>query len=269
MVGGKRKTLSMWAALCEACCMLLDTVSVLASASQAQVTAYFESGGTVKPEPLTTTSSAPLRVLCLHGGGSNKAVMTYQTRELCRLFGAGASFDYLEGPRPFAVAEVDPQVRQLFGEGPYHCWYGVYNDGSPQQNFLERLRDHSVNFTYSDVETAIATLEAALVERGPFDVLLGFSQGAIIISILTALRLKAARESGAPPPEWRMNVLVCGMPPRDNRYIELTTTPPMEFPCIQVFGQRDPFYSYGQVPLPLLGPSSTLCRHAPRSYPSA
>ena len=113
-----------------------------------------------------------------------------------------------------------------------------------------------------------------LKSHGPFDVLLGFSQGAIIITVLTALRLKAVREKGAPPPEWLLNVrrecrarmrvtvkhrgvlsstsvcthqvLVCGMPPRDNRYIELTTQPPIDFPCTLMFGKKDHFYSYGQ-----------------------
>ena len=44
----------------------------------------------------------------------------------------------------------------------------------------------------------------------------------------------------------RAQVLVCGMPPRDNRYIELTTQPPIDFPCSLMFGKKDPFYSYGQ-----------------------
>ena len=57
-----------------------------------------------------------------------------------------------------------------------------------------------------EVEKALDHVRGYIAANGPYDVLLGFSQGAIIITILTALRLKAAREKGAAPPEWLLNV---------------------------------------------------------------
>ena len=147
--------------------------------------------------------NTPLRVLCLHGGGGNKIVMNAQTRKLRQLLGADVVFEFLEGPRIYpqeevgaaasrqptstaeihrgsthGVAQVDKTLINYFGKGPYYGWYGVENDGDPERNYIEKLNDYSVVFTYSAVETALATLEKALDERGPFDVLLGFSQGA-------------------------------------------------------------------------------------------
>ena len=47
----------------------------------------------------------------------------------------------------------------------------------------------------------------------PYDVLLGFSQGTIVTTLLTAAWLKRGEA-----PTWRGNVLVCGIPPRCNTW---------------------------------------------------
>ena len=41
-----------------------------------------------------------------------------------------------------------------------------------------------------------------------YDAVLGFSQGAVLLTLLTALRL----QRGETPPPWRLNVCVAGMP---------------------------------------------------------
>ena len=93
------------------------------------------------------------------------------------------------------------------------------------------MTDPNVVFTYTDIERAIESLEQAIEARGPFDILLGFSQAAVPITCLTAMRLKRQRNGGAPP-EWKMNVLVCGIPPRDKRYVDMTKE--LSFPCCLV-----------------------------------
>ena len=44
-------------------------------------------------------------------------------------------------------------------------------------------------------------------DEGPFDALLGFSQGAILITMLTARRLQRAQRGLAPPPTWSARFL--------------------------------------------------------------
>lgn len=253
--------------------------------NEAQLRLYFESGGAVQPSPTDGSPPPPMRVLCLHGSGSNRGVMEYQTRLLRSALGDGATFDYLEGQRPFPIAEMDQTVRMMFGAGPYFGWYGVSNDASKSDSrvsYLQLLEDPSVVFTYSEVEAAIEKLETFVAEHGPFDALLGFSQGAIVATLATALALErqqlgtgrrlchgAAPErttgwsrvewvavllfpttSARPPPpprrpgpSWRHLVLVCGMPPRDNRYLRFFDSRPLAFPSTLVYGKRDPFYA--------------------------
>ena len=221
----------------------------LPAGTEAQAVAYFESGGTQEPVQKPAARRAPnrpLRFLCLHGGGGNHKVSTAQVRKLAQLFGTDATFEYLEGPRIYPDDEVDKVIKSMFGPGPYFGWYGVDHNDKTSRPYVEKLSDPSVHFEYKEAEKAIDRVASHIAHHGPYDVLLGFSQGAIIITILTAQRLKAAREQGAAPPEWLLNVLVCGMPPRDDRYIELTTKPPIDFPCSLMFGKKDGFYAYGQ-----------------------
>ncbi|KAL1529379.1 hypothetical protein AB1Y20_000331 [Prymnesium parvum] len=183
--------------------------------TKAQVSAYFESGGTQLPVATGTGSAIPavrraaqrpLRILCLHGGGSNKLVTQNQTGKIAHMLGDDARFDFLEGPRIFPDAEVDAQLKAAFGKGPYYGWYGVDYSDRTNRPYIEKLEDHSVVYTYHEVEKAIDKVSSYMSTHGPFDVLLGFSQGAIIITLLTAMRLKAAREHGGSPPDWLLNV---------------------------------------------------------------
>ena len=80
------------------------------------------------------------------------------------------------------------------------------------RRYLERLKDPSVTYTYTQVEAGLDALEAKIDAAGPFDVLLGFSQGTVVATLL------AARRRARGLPLWRGNVLVCGIAPRDKKY---------------------------------------------------
>jgi hypothetical protein len=141
--------------------------------SDAELVAFFESGGTFRPARIDP--AATMRVLCLHGGGTNRRVMEFQTALLRSTLGPGATFDYLEGDRLWSDAEVEPTIRRMFGDGPYFGWYGVEHDG-PKSGaggmaglaaYIQMLEDvDNVSFTYSGVELAVAKLEAHLARNG-------------------------------------------------------------------------------------------------------
>ena len=182
----------------------------------------------------------PKRVLCLHGGGTNEAVLVQQTAKL-RAAMKGVSFDFHEATRPYPLDEVDPRVRARFGDqGGYFNWFGVEFDRGVESiaDYVPTLLDDSVTFRYVDAEAALDTLDSAIQRRGPYDALLGFSQGAILITLLTALTLRRGNR-----PSWRANLCVCGMPVRDNSYRQLFEQP-LDFPAMLAFGTADPFYPW-------------------------
>ena len=198
----------------------------------------------------------PLRVLGLHGGGASAKVMDFQTTALRRELGDRATWDFLDGTRPW-TSRVDPMLHAMFDGGPFYGWYGVDDDGDPDRDYNDKLFDESVNFTYSDVEAGVAFVESYIAERGPFDVICGFSQGTIITTLVTAALLKRGDT-----PSWRGNVLVCGIPPRDAKWRATLPKPRLAFPAALVFSPKDPMYDYGQGLVAIYDEATPVHEHA-------
>ena len=170
--------------------------------------------------------------------------------------------------RPFKKELLDPQLVKMFGEGPYYGWYGVENNAdveSGSKAFIEALKDPSVTFVYSEIEEALDRLEAHIEENGPYDALCGFSQGTIMITMLTARRLQRAARGEAAPPSWRCNVLIAPMPPRAGDYaciMPLPETPPLGgFPCVACMGEQDMYFEYAKRIDKLYGPQLVWMEH--------
>jgi predicted phosphodiesterase len=65
--------------------------------------------------------SAPARVLCLHGGGTNAEVMRQQTAKLRARLRGMVEFEFFEGTTEAQV--VDPAVERRFGKSrPFYSW---------------------------------------------------------------------------------------------------------------------------------------------------
>ena len=204
-------------------------------------------------------TAAGLRILALHGGGTNAAIGRAQTAKLRHTLKNKADFTFAEGT--VSTEALDPAIKKRF-EGPFFSWYGVTHDDTSGKPYGECLLDNAITFEYPHAYAAMDRLETIIEEDGPFDALLGFSQGAVLITMLTALRLKRAREGTAPAPTWKLNVLVCGMPIRANalaRELQLDADGgKLEFPCLIAQGLQDPFYEWCQRVEEHYGSPSTL-----------
>lgn len=188
------------------------------------------------PRPL----GRKLRVLALHGGGSNTNIMMYQVGPLKRLLGDKAEWDFLNGATTWEGEPANDMMKALAKGMPFHGWYRVENDDQSDRPYNDKLFDLSVKFTYGHVEKAVDSVLEHIAQHGPFDVLLGFSQGCIVTTLITGM----LREKGEEP-SWRLNVLFNGMRVRDNRYAQLFETP-LSQPSVMVFGRLDEFYGYGR-----------------------
>lgn len=196
----------------------------------------------VAPAPIEPAErrAGPVRILCLHGTGTNSKVMRAQTGRLRSMLGSDFELSYLQGARPWTGG-----VPERFAKhGPYYAWYGVEClDPSDEREYIERLSDPRVPFEYSAVDEAIARVRSHIDATGPYDALLGFSAAAVLITMLTADVIRG----GGPRPTWRRNLLFSGMPPRDPRYSAWyrPPNPPLPFPATLVYGRADEFYAYG------------------------
>ena len=180
-------------------------------------------------------ATAALKILCLHGGGTNVEIMRLQTAKFRRMCPA-AQFDFLNGPRVME-RPLDPSIGSRF-KGPFRSWYDVTYEDVPDRPYLDTLMDPSITFDYPDAEVAIDKVESHIALHGPYDALLGFSQGAILITLMTARALHEGQV-----PSWRSNVLVCSMPVRAKRFLPLLRKP-LAFPAVVAQGAQDPYYSW-------------------------
>ena len=177
------------------------------------------------------------RILCLHGYAQNGDFFRQRTGALRKALKACADFTFVDAPHP-ATAEFLGDVPEERGAA-----LGWFNVGETTPGARPAL-----SAQYVGMEAALDTVRTACQADGPFDGVLGFSQGAILITMLSARRLKRAREGVGPPPSWRSNVLICGMPVRAEglrRELGLDETP-LEFPCTIAQGTSDPFYPWAR-----------------------
>ncbi|KAJ5747736.1 uncharacterized protein N7511_009432 [Penicillium nucicola] len=103
-----------------------------------------------------------MRFLCLHGVGTNSKVLEIQTAPLRYEIGDGHTYDFVEGIFPYELA---PEIRDLV----------VADD----QGF-SYFDPHSVSASLQ----AVNDLERFIEEEGPYDGVLGFSQGMMLACTL-------------------------------------------------------------------------------------
>jgi len=197
-----------------------------------------------------------LRVLALHGGGANSQIMKFQTLGLQQIVGDKATWDFLDGGREWRSKTPPSEMMLALANGqPLRGWYGVSDDGGDERPFAEKLFDDSVQFNYEEVDGAVDRVLAHMHEQGPFDVVVGFSQGCIMTHLLAAV----LRDRGEPLP-WRLSVQFNGMRVRDDRYTRLFEEA-LTLPVVQVYGKSDELYAYGRQSQPELYKNPFILEH--------
>lgn len=135
-----------------------------------------------------------MRVLCLHGRGTSGAIFQSQTfavREKLKELDPSITFEFVDGP--FATPPA-PGIDTLFGTTTYGWW---------QQDSAANIRN------------AQDWLDKYLAAHGPYDALMGFSQGGALIGSYLMnwsrdqSRASAALGTPAKPPPVRAAIFIC------------------------------------------------------------
>ncbi|GAB1312342.1 EF-hand calcium-binding domain protein [Madurella fahalii] len=119
-----------------------------------------------------------MRFLCLHGRGTNSNILEAQLAPLRSRLHAQHTFDFIDGEGNCGAA---PGMSGSYPP-PYLCWY---ERGSPR-----------------DVHAAQEYLRSIIDEDGPYDGLIGFSEGAAL-----AASLLLSDESPAAEPRFKVAIL--------------------------------------------------------------
>ncbi|CAM9472226.1 unnamed protein product [Chrysoparadoxa australica] len=167
---------------------------------------------------------APLRLLCLHGYYQNAEALQAQMSPLAETLGNTAELVFADGP---LVTSYPPEVSRALEargsrveEGSLRGWWRS-NESPPGC------------WRYEGWEKAIETVreEAANNSSGPFDGLVGYSQGAALASLV--LSSKPCADQWSPS----FGLLVSGFIPRDPAAAALVSESPVD--TCHVFGARD------------------------------
>mmetsp|Transcript_8898 Transcript_8898/g.16855 ORF Transcript_8898/g.16855 Transcript_8898/m.16855 type:complete len:397 (-) Transcript_8898:66-1256(-) len=187
----------------------------------------------------------PMRVLCFCGGYSNRKVMEYQTAPLREMMQEMAQFVYIDGEFEIHdddLAKMEPEIyaglSKITGETLLRNWFESEFDPPLPPGWMinEHVNDMSVKENFLEFDERLERVRRFSRERGPFDIMLGFSTGCTMVTQLTNL----LRKEGQQIP-WHFNVLFSPMFVRDARYRHEPLSYP---PCMQIFGRQDSFFDY-------------------------
>ncbi|PYI36632.1 hypothetical protein BP00DRAFT_386626 [Aspergillus indologenus CBS 114.80] len=120
-----------------------------------------------------------MKILCLHGYGTGPEILRHQLSGLRRDADPSWEFHFLSGEIECSPA---PGIEGTF-PGPYYCW--------------------TRSFDSESVDAAHALIEEAIEEHGPFDGVLGFSQGA---AVMTSFMLEYATTNPDGPSPFRFAI---------------------------------------------------------------
>jgi hypothetical protein len=189
--------------------------------------------------------------------------MKFQTSRLARELGKAWEFTILEGTYECECA--DPMVAKMF-KAPYFQWWDTHDDTGAVSH--KDAFQHKRRVWYTGLSESLGRILNEIEQNGPFDLLLGFSQGAMFSTLLTLLFSRrdhpitreispeVADYTGEMP--WNMVCLVAGCKPR------LTELQPlmedgftMPLPSVHIVGETDFMVELARQQLALWGEGST------------
>eukprot|EP01114_Cavostelium_apophysatum_P014423 TRINITY_DN3742_c0_g2_i1.p1 TRINITY_DN3742_c0_g2~~TRINITY_DN3742_c0_g2_i1.p1 ORF type:complete len:255 (+),score=40.80 TRINITY_DN3742_c0_g2_i1:150-914(+) len=178
-----------------------------------------------------------LRILMIHGYCQNSNIFEKKSGGFRKLLKSEVDFDFISAPHPvdfFNETEAKKEADPDSSEEVYAWW-------TTDETWLTTKK-------YIGVEESIDKVAQHFEEKGPFDGIIGFSQGAVFASILCAVQ--AAIQSSDPnvvlKEEWkniqfRFAIMVSGFAPTGLPYRNLLETYRDKLcPSMFTYGVGDP-----------------------------
>lgn len=177
---------------------------------------------------------APLRVLCIHGYRQNGNSFRDKTGALRKLLKKQVELVYLSAPLSVQQASSEEALEKENGSGP-----GPGGDEEPKGWWFSDVQARSFS-AHQQCEESLGLSESVTVVReavkvqGPFDGILGFSQGAAFVAMLCWLQ----EQKLEPEFSFRFAVLVAGFRSACKEH-EKFYSAPLQIPSLHVFGLED------------------------------
>lgn len=170
------------------------------------------------------------RVLVLHSNRQTPSVFQRKTRDaFSRAVGPGSTLVYAAAPHKYVARgeALDNTKHLLASQSPTtRCWWNATDDAA--------------TMVYVGLEETIEYIDDVFQQEGPFDGIIGFSQGATLASLIASLVSNKSPRVTNVAKSLRFCVMISGFCVRDTRseYCNLTTEP-IEIPSFHVWGVND------------------------------
>jgi len=169
-----------------------------------------------------------IRILCLHGDGTNDKVTKIQMQPLIdALHGIPVEFIYVNGPQPVEYIAAGLKSSKMTGKQMYR-WF-----------------EWDSNQLWPDVHDAIASIPPMISGNAPIHGVVGFSQGGGICAMIAAL---AQRGDICNTESLRFAILMNAPQyfPMKESYVTalLAEDKPLTVPSLHTYGETDPHLKY-------------------------
>lgn len=143
-----------------------------------------------------------MRLLCMHGWRTSGDILKMQ----CAALKYHTQFEMVTINAPWAAdGPPDPMIGQIYSNVPYYQWYYRHDEGDSIR--FEGVQE-SINFIIDHIE-----------RTGPYDGLLGFSQGAAITTmVLSQLRTMSQFDAQKKTTLPRFAILIGGIQPMEQYF---------------------------------------------------
>ncbi|KAA0704131.1 Esterase OVCA2 [Triplophysa tibetana] len=173
----------------------------------------------------------PLRILCIHGYRQNGNSFREKTGALRKLLKKQVELVYISAPHkvPGIQNETNQEPEKACGGDEDQRGWWFSNIQAPSFNAQEECEGSL------GLEDSVDTVRTAVKELGPFDGILGFSQGAALVAILCALQ----EQKQEPVFNFRFAILVAGFRSACSQHQRFYEGPAIAIPSLHVYGQDD------------------------------
>lgn len=163
------------------------------------------------------------RILCLHGFRTSGEILKKQVLKWPDSVLRRVDLVFPDGPFP---AEGKSDVEGIF-DPPYFEWFQF------NKEFTE----------YTNFDECLAYIEDVMIKQGPFDGLLGFSQGAILSAALPGLQAKGVALTKVP--KIKLLIIIGGAKFKSPSVADNAYASPIQCPSLHFLGETDFLKPYG------------------------
>ena len=169
-----------------------------------------------------------MKLLALHSFRTNSSIFKFQISRagLDKILPCDLELVYLDAPHA-ASGKLPKDVERAFGNsGPHLEWFTV-----------EQMGDKVV-FDEDKLDASTRLVIETLRERGPFDGIIGFSQGAMLGAAIVAL-MESQHPLSAGIPPFSFVIFIAGMKSRHPIHMEASKRSKIITPSIHLYGDLD------------------------------